>query len=271
MPDPINDEWMNATVKIINESGKIGTGFLIKSESKKILVTNKHVLHETQVGREAVNVVNLHLNILTGGNIRRHQIQFSLQNNDIKLWKEHPDPNVDVLAIDVSTICNSVANLSTKPMSSSLICTRSQLQKFNIASGTKIVILGYPTLTTLLNNNRPFRLSGSIMNDMDNPIVHPCFNPVTQRSENKVIGGFAIESNAMIGSSGSPVILEPIFSTSGDENVIGKQLPPLLLGIVSEERFEPVQLEGMQEQLTRAHMTIVQTSESIIDVINLFQ
>ncbi|TBR12258.1 MAG: serine protease [Candidatus Nitrosotenuis sp.] len=270
MPDPINDEWMNATVKIVNQDGKTGTGFLINNGSKKFLITNKHVLHKEQTGRESATMVDLHLNVFENGNIVGKQIQFPLQNGSTKLWNEHPDPDVDVLVIDVTTICGSITNLATRPMISSLICTKTQLQRFNIINGRKVIVLGYPLTIMQAGNNRPLRISGAIASDIGNPVSYPRFNSVTSREEQKIIRGFVIESNARSGSSGSPVILEPMVNFfGGEQDTIGKPLPPLLLGIISEERLAVIQAVTGDE-LASSHLIVVYDAETILDVINLF-
>jgi len=51
LASPIAKTWVRATVKVQNEEGKTGTGFLVFRELKKnfgktFLVTNKHVVSE---------------------------------------------------------------------------------------------------------------------------------------------------------------------------------------------------------------------------------
>jgi len=269
MSDPINDLLVYSTVKIENEDGQIGTGFLIKKDTKKILVTNKHVLHKSKFKRESANSIYLHLNILDNGRIKGERIQFALYDNGKKLWNEHPDIQIDVLGIDVSVICQTITNLVVKPIETSLISSESLLLRYNIASGREIVVLGYPHTVQHMGNNFPMTILGTILSRIGESIMHHWDNPITGRIEDMAIRGFAIESNVVLGSSGSPVFLKPVINVfGGDQNTIGKPYPPLLLGIVSEEKL--TYLDTGHYQPSPSGSIIVFDASTIVDVINLF-
>ncbi|SHO47637.1 Putative peptidase [Nitrosotalea sinensis] len=270
MSDPINDLWVNSTIRIENEQGKFGTGFLIQKNTKKILVTNKHVLHECRSKRESTNFVYLHINISEDEQIIGKRIQFNLHADEHKLWTEHPDVQVDVLGIDVSTIYECYPNMVVKPVDSTLICDRSYLQQYNIVSGRQIVVLGYP-LTVQHTTNVPMRIPGSIVSQIGQNIRDKWKNPDTGETEDRIIRGFLIESNVAIGSSGSPVVLDTVINIfGGEQNTIGRPFPPFLLGILAEEKFTYIDTPGSGVQPSYSGLTVVFSAETIIDVINLF-
>jgi hypothetical protein len=117
---PIASTWVHATVRIENEWGRGGTGFLIirkmnDKQGKVFLITNKHVLHlDPQMRRDAASLkmfVNVREN---DGSVRGTAFQFLLSEGGHRLWREHPNPDVDVLAVDVTTLINSHPNLENK-------------------------------------------------------------------------------------------------------------------------------------------------------------
>lgn len=267
MSDPINDSLVYSTIKIENEDGAIGTGFLIKKETKKILVTNKHVLHKSKSKRESANSIYLHLNVLDNERIKGQRIQFALYDNGKKMWNEHPDVQIDVLGIDVSEICRTITNLVAKPIETSLISNGSILRQYNIASGREIVVLGYPHTVQHTENNFPMTIQGTIISRIGETITHRWDNPITGKIENMATRGFAVEGNVVLGSSGSPVFLNPVINMfGGDQNTIGKRYPPFLLGIVSEEKL--TYLDTGYASYSGSIMVF--DASTIVDVINLF-
>ena len=109
---PISLTWVHATVRVENEWGKGGTGFLVirkmtGRQGKVFLVTNKHVIHPDLQAREKALFLTLYLNVREkDGTVLGKSFQVPLTEDDHKLWREHPHPSVDVLAVDVTSLIN---------------------------------------------------------------------------------------------------------------------------------------------------------------------
>jgi hypothetical protein len=117
---PISLTWVHATVRVENEWGKGGTGFLVirkmeKKQGKVFLVTNKHVIHPELQTREKAGHLTLFLNVREkDGTLMGKSFQVPLNEDGHKLWREHPNPPVDVLAVDITSLINSQPNLENR-------------------------------------------------------------------------------------------------------------------------------------------------------------
>ena len=153
---------------IENELGATGTGFLITrniddERFKVFLATNKHVLHKDLEGRLNANVIYIHCNVSNpDGSTSRQRIGLTLETKDgEKLYREHPEHDVDVLAIDVSQIIK-LGNIVHKRIGYSLICNSDILEQEDITQGEDIMTIGYPEDFRHRTNNYPLFRSGII-------------------------------------------------------------------------------------------------------------
>lgn len=246
---PISLTWVHATIRVENEWGKGGTGFLVirkinGKQGKVFLVTNKHVIHPDPQAREKALSLTLYLNIREkDGTILGKSFQVSLIEDDHKLWREHPNMNVDVLAIDVTSLINGNPNLENRGADYSLFATPAILKEENITEGEEVLILGYPLGLFHTKIHSPLVRQGIVATKIGEKIQIRLRLPSggTQRVE---IPGFLIDAAIIPGSSGSPVVLKPIIGRKVKDRVEMGMATPYLLGIVSATETAAIRMEG---------------------------
>lgn len=237
MAHPSIQNWLDATMKI-ECNGQTGTGFLVarplagnEAGCKVFLITNKHVLHPDPALRCQVKQIILHLNMQSNlGPVGGNTIQI---NNTI--WKEHPEANIDVVAIDVTLVINQFPNVRRKWATYIDMALPPQLDQLNITAGDEILTMGYPEIHPYLMNQGGTYYAivrkGIIATQIGNPLTEINMN------QKRNIRGFLIDGGVIPGSSGSPVILNPVSSRMVKGTIHMQPAPALLLGIISETRY----------------------------------
>ena len=221
-------EIVNASVTIIKmiarglapKSSILGsaTGFFFEDNSKRFLVTNRHVVIDEKEERYPDGlVIQVHTDRTHAPPCR--EITLALYDKENKpLWLEHPDSNdknrVDVVVLEIGhelkpsdfIRCWTVGNF---------ISTEAQ-----IAQGTSLNVIGYPLGFYDTVNNLPVTRSGSLASPF---WTHFRGQPL-----------FLIDANLHAGTSGSPVIL-PRSTIPNISEITNEKFPHTLLGINSGE------------------------------------
>jgi len=153
LASPIADSWIYATIRIENEWGNKGTGFLVTraldpNSSLIFLCTNKHVLNQDDKKRQTATKIICHLNE-TGKDDKivgvKHELPLAFSNGK-KRWKEHPDKDVDVLVFDVTDLIIQRPKMVKKWINYCLFADKDTLSKEDITIGEEILVLGYPVI-----------------------------------------------------------------------------------------------------------------------------
>ena len=248
---PISLTWVHATVRVDNEWGKGGTGFLVirrlekeKKQGKVFLVTNKHVIHPDPENRQKAQSLTLYLNVREkDGSIAGKSFQVSLAEDGYKLWREHPQPTVDVLAVDITAFINSHPNLENRGADYSLFATPQILREENITEGEEVLILGYPLGLFHARTHSPLVRQGIVATRIGERIQVRLRSP-SGEARRVEIPGFLIDAAIIPGSSGSPVVLKPIIGRKVKDKIEMETATPYLLGIVSATQTAAVRTEG---------------------------
>lgn len=158
----VPEQLGQSTIRIIvtkDNKKFIGTGFIFLlsygSNSKKVIITNKHVV-------ENINKTTL---IFTEaqdeGPIYGKNIEVTFDTSQIK-WRFHPDNNVDLAALDLSTLPSNPEMHNKKWyirwLDESLIPSNEQWETFSY--NEKILMYGYPNGLIDQYNNLPVLRSG---------------------------------------------------------------------------------------------------------------
>ena len=112
-------EWTYATLLIKNDWAEDCTGFLVGrhvsdvGEYKIFLVSNKHALPSELDLREQTDEITLHCNVrepngTTVGTAPTLPLHFA---DGSRIWKEHPDRDVDVMAFDVTHLITGIPRI----------------------------------------------------------------------------------------------------------------------------------------------------------------
>jgi len=265
-----------ATMIIKNQWGASGTGFLVsylisQEEGGKIfLVTNKHVLNREQRLRNLATHIILHYNRHDReGNIERADILWPIIQGGRPIWKEHPDPDIDVLVFDLTNFVANMRDLHAKWAVYDLLATPEILSDNDISIGEEVIIAGYPLGTSLLairhrRSNLPLFRSGIIASSIGEDLEDTIIENGTERI--RILRGFLIDGGVIHGSSGSPVILKPNMARfQGGGIHLGSSLPPYILGIVAETRYSPI-----SDTLSYADLGLAFDASTIRETIDLF-
>src|SRR5438309_8495913 len=92
--NPLVESWIYATMRVENEQGGTGTGFLVsrrvgETGHKVFLATNKHVIGRNTTERLAGKSVTLHLNVKDGQSTKAQSMVVPLDVGTDKTWREH--------------------------------------------------------------------------------------------------------------------------------------------------------------------------------------
>jgi hypothetical protein len=271
---PISLTWVHATVRVDNEWGKGGTGFLVirKIDPKKgkvFLLTNKHIIHPDPQMREKAAFLTLYLNIREkGGMVTGKSFRVPLSEEGQKLWRGHPDPDVDVLAVDITSLVTNEPNLENRGAEYSLFATPKILIDEDITEGDEILVLGYPLGLFHTRTNSPLVRQGILASRIGEKIRIRYHYPSGEvRSVN--IPGFLVDAAVLPGSSGSPVVLKPIIGRAIRGKVEMARATPYLLGIISATETTSIQI-GNYSFSTLASLGIAFDATTIQETIETF-
>jgi S1-C subfamily serine protease len=248
IPSPISLNWVHATVRVENEWSKGGTGFLVirkmkEREGKVFLVTNKHVIHADPQRRKEALFLTLYLNVWgEDGRISGASFRTPLIEGGQRLWREHPDPNVDVFVVDVTDLVNRNPRIENKGADYSLFGFPDVLKKENITEGDEVFIIGYPLGLFHSRINSPLVRQGIIATKIGERIQIRMRLP-SGDSKPMEIPGFLVDAAIVPGSSGSPVVLKPIIGRKVGEKIAMEMAEPYLLGIVSASETATLRVE----------------------------
>lgn len=265
--------WQNSTVLIRNRFGKLGTGFFVMDPLEPgpppltaniLILTNKHVIDPDSEGRKLATAVHLSLvRKNPDGSFTPVSGEYPLRTNaGIPIWREHPDEDVDVLAINAGPLVNAIPGMANTLLEPRALCSAADWNRFDVRAGQNVLVVGYPAGIREVATNRPIVRHGIISSDPQAPFT-------TTRRENgveveRVVRGFVIDCQGLRGSSGSPVILDtpPTGVTRIVASTGGRVSPdPVAIGIVSQ---------GWITELPDV-LTLAYSAETIRETVQLFR
>ena len=272
---PIALNWVHATLRVDNDAGKGGTGFLIirrisEKKGKVFLVTNKHVVGLDPEKRDEARFLTLYVNSRDEkGKVTGTSLQAPLVENGHKLWRQHPDPNVDVLAVDVTSMINSHPHLQNQGADYSFFATPEVLKKEQITEGDEVLVLGYPLGLFHARIHSPLVRQGIIATKIGTPIQIR-FRNSSGEWKRVEIPGFLVDAAILPGSSGSPVVLKPIIGRKIGHKIEMDLATPYLLGIISATETASIRLMEEYSFPVLAGLGIVYDVTTIRATIELF-
>jgi hypothetical protein len=249
MASPALLSWIQSTVLIENDWGETGSGFLVTrrisgDRAKAFLITNKHVLNKDPQLRNEAKEIYIYVNMRDKDySIVGQKGTFPLQYADSSpKWREHPDPDVDVLALDATSLILHFPQLEKKMANYSVFADQGKLQEYDIDIGDEVLVIGYPNGLKQGTTNYPLVRSG-IIATRTGDVFQDTITDNNGKTRQRTVKGFLIDGATIPGSSGSPVILKPIIGRYIRDEVITSVAPALLLGIIAETYYSPVQTE----------------------------
>ncbi|HZY92876.1 MAG TPA: trypsin-like peptidase domain-containing protein [Thermoplasmata archaeon] len=274
MPASLEEGWVRATALIQNEAGELGTGFFVarkvdEASLRLFLITNKHVLADTRKHRDGARQIELNLNLRKDGKIVGTKAILPLRLADGNaIWREHEDPDVDVLAIDVTAVKVQVVDMDVKWAGYDGFADPQKIVDHEITMADEVIALGYPLGLKQGDTFLPIAKSGILASKIGERV-----SDTVQTSGGELhhrnMPAFLVDGAFIPGSSGSPVILKPMVGRVVRRNIVLSPAPSLLLGIISETKYVPVStLHG--ERLALPGIALAFDVSTIIDVIESF-
>ena len=272
MSSLIESTWAAATVMIQSPSTR-GTGFLVgrpvgKDQWRIYLVTNKHVLDPDTLKRRALTSVRLYLNVEKNGQVVGEQLDYLLEEQSVSRVREHPDSDVDVLAIDVVPLFNARKDIRNKLVGEDLFGVAAKRKELDITAGEEIIVVGYPSGIRQGLTNYPIIRQGIIATRIGEELHEELPQP-GGGTKTRVSRAFLIDGATIPGSSGSPVVLKPVIGRQQANTIMMGTTHPVLLGIVAETRFAAIDT-GAGIIPGFAGLGFVFDVETIVEVLDLF-
>lgn len=265
--------WIDATIRVRSSRGTDGTGFLIEKNSgvtrKTYLVFNKHLIDADPTIRHAADSMTLMMNALRSADeIATATYKLDLKPSGNSIWREHPEPEVDVMATDLTEFLKLHKEVVNRPVSISLFVEPHSPASGRIQVGDVAYFVGYPLDFTYTETNTPFVRHGVIASSLDHPVKIDSRFP-SGKVDRFSLRGFLLDAFILPGSSGSPVVVIP---PRGLKDVAGSDVPrgtPLLIGIVSRTTLTTIHL-ATGETPVLAGLGIIFDAKTIRETIDLF-
>ncbi|MBK6364880.1 MAG: trypsin-like peptidase domain-containing protein [Saprospiraceae bacterium] len=170
-----------------------GTGFFYQDSlllpSKILLITNKHVVKNNDVGIILFNQID------KSGNIYGNKVDVMIKKFN-EQWKMHPNPNIDLCFMDITPLLNYYkskgCNLFTRTLSNTLIPSDSLWNRLTVLE--EVIMIGYP--------------NGLIDNKNNIPIIRTGVTATPPKLDYNGKKEFLVDIAAFPGSSGSPLIIK---------------------------------------------------------------
>lgn len=196
IPKQFLDAVVSLGVKNPSNTFWVGTGFIVGRReegnpnlSTFYIVTNKHVVSN----RDKIEV---RFNNENSTNVKDYTAPLVI--NGKKVYSEHPNNNVDVIAIQINAklLISDKSKWSAYDLESNTL-TLEQMKNTGVDEGTYVYTLGFPMNLVGNFNNSPICRSGCISR------VYDAFSMV-EKAES-----FLVDAQAFPGNSGGPVINRP--------------------------------------------------------------
>jgi len=274
MASPILEACMLATMLVSTDSTN-GTGFLLghmrtEDSGKVFLITNKHVVFPHPKFRIYPTRISLTYNVDgRNGSLESKTVDAPLIYPDgTQLWREHPNRDVDVLAIDVTWLVVKHEDLAARWFRSDNIPDSSALSNHLITVGDEICVIGYPATYPAVVSKLPVLREGVISTLFGMQYQDSIVDDGKMRQ--RTLPAFLFDGAAIPGSSGSPVVLKPQHEQYGPEGF--SFLPTArwyLVGIVAETSYALVPV-GRNQPITFSGLGLAFDAMTIRETIDLF-
>jgi hypothetical protein len=171
---------------------------------------------------------------------------FLFSKSGERLVREHPDPDTDVLAIDVSHVFSQTPEAAPPggfPHADYFADAKAR-DALDITVGDEVMTVGYPLGLRQGDTELPLVRQGILATTIGLPLVDSAVDPTGQRRERRR-RAFLIDGACVPGQSGGPVVLKPVPMRRVKGRLMMPTAAPLLLGIVAETAYAPIESGGV--------------------------
>lgn len=157
--------------------------------------------------------------------------QVPLANKDgSKRFREHPDPDTDVYAIEVTDVMKLNTKIEKRWVGYDLFADEPKRAELDITVGEDIVTIGYPLGLRQGDTNFPLVRQGVIATKIGTHLKDKTRTHAGTLRE-RTLRAFLIDGATVPGSSGSPVILKPVIGRIQGNAIVMGSAPPVLLSV----------------------------------------
>lgn len=243
-PEILDSRLINAVVQIAADT-TFGTGFLIRSGEKTLLVTNKHVIGDWNPIDPMLFFNKIKVTLYSGNaeQILPLTIELNISKNGIPFneVKIHESEKIDIAVIDIS---NQIKELVKRFwLSNTNFIDTSKLIRLNkinhmVSYGSQVFAIGYPAGIKSFLTNQPIVKTVNISSSLDGKLIfqqqwkNRNKDSVNIKTEGSV---FIVDGNIVGGNSGGPIITsKQIIHIEANNQVLkSKGMDNYIIGIVS--------------------------------------
>jgi hypothetical protein len=268
MASALVDNWLFATVPVVSPRGRVGTGFLVwrtedERTARAFLVTAKHVIQGDgssvpddiacvfNTGGGGAATITLELDASAGGNFR-----------------EHPDDDVDVAAVEVTKVIGDHPEIEKRWVDVDSFADAARRSELDVTVAEEVFVIGYPLGLHQGDTPLPLVRQGIISSAIGSRIRDRGRTPAGTVRE-RALRAFLVDGATVPGASGSPVVLKPVVGRRVHDDVVLEPAPPLLLGIMAETKYAP-RGDGRDEVPGFTGLGLAFEAETIAETIDLF-
>lgn len=227
------DAEMERVTFKVQSGGWLGTAFVLLEPipgstnlGSYVLVTAAHVL----AGMPSSNMVVVG-RTKRGNSYAKMPWEVPIRANGTNLWTQHPQADVAAMRIEIPT------NLDIGCVSTERLVNDKQLGEFLIHPGDELRVLGYPLGVEANDFGFPILRSGRIASF-----------PLIPTAETKT---FLLDFRVFKGNSGGPVYM--LDAKQMHEGMLDTMNVSCLMGLISEEKVMPEQVNTLTETTTKFH------------------
>jgi len=185
-----------------------------------------------------------------------------------KRFREHPDADTDVAAIEITDVIQLNPKIEKRWATYDVFADEAKRTELDITVGEDVVTIGYPLGLRQGDSNFPLVRQGVIATKIGMPLKDKVESPGGTLRD-RTLRAFLVDGATVPGSSGSPVILKPVIGRIQGNTIVMGAAPTVLLGIVAETKYAPVQL-GATVIPSFAGLGLAFEVETIRETIELF-
>lgn len=283
MSNPLSENIVYTTVAIHDDVGKpVGTGFLVADtptttdeygrlrvtwetpSTRSYLVTARHVLGANASEISCTHEYLLRYNGLAGDRFVVREKPFPISNAPAN-FAIHPDQNVDVAVLDVTSWIMEISDGHFRFWPLSEIANATSLTTAECDAGDNVFVLGYPLTLRQGSTNLPLVRQGVLATSPRRALIDPI--------KNRDLRGFLVDGAIMPGSSGSPIVSTSKRFVAGDLEMTPYR--PLAVGVVVQEwgrgelqRYDAASSAGSDAQIGGyANLGFAHSGSTIIETI----
>jgi hypothetical protein len=146
-----------------------------------------------------------------------------------------------VLAVDVTDVIVLNPKIKTRWATYNDFALEDRRAELDITVGEEIVAIGYPLGLRQGDSNFPLVRQGLISTKIG-AVLKDSVQDSKGRTRKRALRAFLVDGATVPGSSGSPGALKPVIGRLQKDSIVMGCAPPVLLGIVAETKYAPVQL-----------------------------